>query len=96
MAALPPIPMSWLVDAVIVVMLLEGLALIAWRVRSGRGPAAADLLANLAAGLCLLLALRSVLGGGGTLPCAGWLAAAGLAHATDLWRRWPRRRSLPS
>ena len=82
---------AWLVNAVIGFTVLEGLALVLWRRATGRGPAAADLLANLAAGLCLLLALRSVLAGGGWINTALWLAAAGLAHATDLWRRWPRR-----
>jgi hypothetical protein len=76
-----------LVDAVVAVALLELAALVAWRAVTGRGLAAADLVANLSAGLCLLGALRSVLAGSAWPVCALWLAAAGAAHATDLVRR---------
>ena len=76
-----------LVDAVVAVALVELVALVAWRMATGRGLPAADLAANLSAGLCLLGALRSVLSGAAWPPCALWLAAAGLAHATDLARR---------
>jgi len=83
----------WLVNAVIAFTVLEGAALMLWRATTGRGPRWPDIVANLAAGLCLLLALRSVLDNAGWAACALWLAAAGAAHATDLWRRWPRRPS---
>jgi len=76
-----------LVDAVVVVALLELAALVAWHVATGRGLAVADLVANLSAGLCLLAALRSVLSGSAWPLCALWLAGAGVAHALDLWRR---------
>jgi hypothetical protein len=76
-----------LVDAVVAVTLLEVVALAAWHAATGRGLAAADLVANLSAGLCLLGALRSVLAGSAWPVCALWLAAAGAAHATDLVRR---------
>jgi hypothetical protein len=76
-----------LVDAVIAVALLELVALVAWHVATGRGLAAADLVANLSAGLCLLGALRSVLSGSSWPLCALWLAAAGTAHAVDVMRR---------
>lgn len=76
-----------LVDAVVAVALVELVVLVAWRAATGRGLAAADVVANLCAGLCLLGALRSVLSGSGWPVCALWLAAAGAAHATDLVRR---------
>jgi len=76
-----------LVNAVVAVALIELVALVAWRAATGRGLAAADLVANLSAGLCLLGALRSVLAGAAWPVCALWLAAAGVAHATDLLRR---------
>jgi hypothetical protein len=76
-----------LVDAVVVVALLELAALVAWHAATGRGLAARDVAANLCAGLCLLGALRSVLAGSAWPVCALWLAAAGAAHATDLVRR---------
>jgi len=76
-----------LVDAVVAVALVELAALAAWHATTGRGLGAADLVANLSAGLCLLGALRSVLAGSAWPVCALWLAAAGAAHATDLVRR---------
>lgn len=79
-----------IVDAVIALMLLEAL-LLAWlRARRGRGPAPADVLANLAAGLFLLLALRGALVGAAWPWLAASLAAALVAHLADLARRWPR------
>jgi hypothetical protein len=77
-----------LVDAVVAVALMEVVALVAWRIATGRGLAAVDLVVNLSAGLCLLGALRCVLSGAAWPLCALWLAAAGAAHATDLVRRW--------
>jgi hypothetical protein len=76
-----------LVDAVVAVTLVEVAVLVAWHAATGRGLGAADLVANVCAGLCLLGALRSVLEGSAWPVCALWLAAAGAAHATDLVRR---------
>jgi hypothetical protein len=79
-----------IVDGVIALMLLEAV-LLAWlHVRRGRGPAPADLLANLAAGLFLLLALRAALVGAAWPWIAASLGAALVAHLCDLARRWPR------
>ncbi|MEK8031300.1 hypothetical protein AACH06_10770 [Ideonella sp. DXS29W] len=78
-----------LVHAVIGVTVAEGVFLLAWHARTGRGPRANAIVANLMAGLCLMLALRSVLAGSSWAACALWLAAAGAAHAIDLRRRWP-------
>jgi O-antigen/teichoic acid export membrane protein len=52
-----------------------------------------DLLANAAAGACLLLALRAALTGAGWAWVAAALCAALIAHLFDLVRRWPRRGS---
>jgi hypothetical protein len=82
-----------LIDAVIAFTVAEGLAMVAWRLASGAGPALPDIASNLLPGLCLMLALRSAAGAsaidGPTV--APWLAAAGMAHAVDVWRRWPSR-----
>jgi len=79
---------AWMVDAVIVFMAIEAVVLLAYRRATGRGMAAAALWPNMAAGLCLLLALSAALHGAG----GGWIAlalmAAGLAHVLDLRARW--------
>lgn len=77
-----------LIDLVIAITVLEGLALTAWHRRTGRGMAPVEFWPNLASGLALMLALRAALGG---LPwgfVAAGLLAAGLLHAADLRRRW--------
>jgi hypothetical protein len=81
---------SGLVDGVIVFTLCEGLLLAWWFHRTGRGVAPSQFLANLVSGLCLMLALRSVLAHGAGSMMLLWLTGAGLAHGVDLWRRWRR------
>jgi hypothetical protein len=78
------------VDAVIAVTLAEAIALAAWRRATGRGLAAADWAPNLAAGLCLMLALRTSLADAAWPWIVAALAGAGLAHAADLLRRLER------
>lgn len=79
-----------LIDLVIAFTALEGLALAAYRGRTGRGLALGDFAANLAAGLCLMLALRAALLAAGWPWIALCLLAAGIAHGADLRRRWAR------
>ncbi len=80
-----------LVDAVILLTLLEAAALAAYRRRTGAGVAVRDFIVNLGSGLCLMLALRGALAGAGGVVIATWLSAAGLLHAADLALRWSRR-----
>jgi hypothetical protein len=80
-----------LLDAVILFTLLEGLGLWAFHARTGRGLAPRDYALNMASGLCLMLAVRAALGTAAWPWVAVWLAAAGLAHGLDLWRRWQRQ-----
>ncbi len=78
------------VDFVLAIMAVEA-GLLAWhRRRSGRGVPVAELLAFLAAGTCLLLALRAALVGASWVWAAAALAGAGVAHAVDLGLRWRR------
>ena len=79
-----------LVDLILVVVVIEAAALMLCWNRVHRGVAPLDLLPNLCAGAFLLLALRTTLGGGGWMIASGCLAAAGLAHLADLYRRWRR------
>jgi hypothetical protein len=79
-----------LVDLILVLVAIEvAVLLVYWR-RTGRGVAPLDLLPNLCAGAFLLLALRVTLTGGGWMLASLCLAAGGLAHLADLYRRWRR------
>jgi hypothetical protein len=77
-------------DFVLGLVLIEAVALFAYHRLGGRGVSPVELLANLAAGGSLLLALR------GALVDAWWgwiaaaLAGALVAHVADLILRWRR------
>lgn len=77
-----------LVDAVIGITLIEALMLLLYRRITGKGVALGDFGLNLVAGLMLMLALRSHMAASAWGWTAGFLAAAGVAHATDIWSRW--------
>lgn len=77
-----------LVDLVLVVVVIEAAVLLIYWSRARRGIAPRDLLPNLFAGVCLLLALRATLAGSGWMLPSLFLAAAGLAHLTDIAQRW--------
>lgn len=79
-----------LIDVVIAVTLLECAALIFYHRMTKRGLAPKDYLLNLAAGFCLMLALRSALADANWSWMVFFLMAAGLAHGADLWTRWRR------
>ncbi|MHA7816078.1 MAG: hypothetical protein ACX93N_06350 [Pseudohaliea sp.] len=70
-----------IVDALLALVLLEAILFY----RAGRGRA---LLPNLAAGACLLLALRAALTGAPPGWLGLWLAFAGVAHGLDVAGRW--------
>ena len=75
-------------DFIIAFTVCEALILIAYFRASGRGIAAANLLPNLGAGACLMLALRGALMSASWPTIAAPLAAAFVFHVTDLYRRW--------
>jgi hypothetical protein len=76
-----------IVDLIVVLMLLEGIALFVYRRRTGRGIATLDWVWNLLAGYFLLLALRAALVHADWRWIALSLALALAAHLGDLWRR---------
>lgn len=84
-----------IVDLILGLIVIEACLLVLWlRSRSkSQRTALRGLLANLAAGAFLLLALRSVLGGAGVVIVGSWLALALLAHLVDLAERMGRRSS---
>lgn len=72
------------VDAILLLVLLEAAALAAWRTRTGRGPSVAHAWSFLGAGAALLLALRAALAGWPAWTALLALAVAGVAHAAHL------------
>jgi hypothetical protein len=79
-----------IVDLVLGFMAIEALILANYRRRTGRGIRTIDLLASLAAGACMLLALRAALTGQSWIWVAAALSASLIAHLFDLSRRWKR------
>jgi hypothetical protein len=79
-----------LLDAILVLIVVEAVVLGLWYSRTGRGIAPLDLCLNLAAGALLLLAMRAALVSGNAAAAAPWLAASLVAHVADLARRWQR------
>lgn len=80
-----------LIDLIVLLVLIEWVAFAAWHRRTGKGLSGGKLLPNLAAGLCLMLALRSALTDASWMWVALFVALSGVAHVADLWCRWPRR-----
>lgn len=78
------------VDLILALMVVEGALLAVYRRRTGRGIAGGELVAMLAAGAFLLLALRGALTGATAVWIAGCLLAALIAHLVDVSRRWRR------
>jgi hypothetical protein len=78
-----------IVDLALAFMALEALILLAWRRLGGRVPAPFRLLPSLAAGACLLLALRASLTGAEWPLSALWLTFGLISHLADLWLRRP-------
>ncbi len=80
-----------IIDLILAAVCLEATALLLYRRRSGAGLAFADLLPNLLAGACLLLAVRCALIGLAWVWIAAPLAASLVFHLIDLRRRWRPR-----
>lgn len=75
-----------IVDGILLLVALESLVL-AWLSRRG-GPPLPSLLATLASGAALMLALRAALAGAGFVAVAGWMLAGLAAHLADLGLRF--------
>ena len=81
------------VDAILALVVLEAAALVLYYACTGRGIRPARLLANLAAGFCLVLAVRLAMAVDrqalvGEAAIGAALFAALLAHIVDLAVRW--------
>ena len=75
-----------IIDAILLLVAGEALVL-AW-VGRRRGLPLPSLLANLASGAALMLALRAALVGAGWIAVAGWMLAGLVAHLADLTLRF--------
>lgn len=75
-------------DLVLGLIVLEALALWLYRRKTGRGPRLREVAPFLAAGACLVLALRAALVGAPWYCIATALALSGVAHGVDLARRF--------
>jgi hypothetical protein len=84
------------IDAIIALVAIEGCVLATWRARTGRGPPVAAVVANLLAGVGLLLALRGALTGASPAAISACLAIAFAAHIADLAGRWITGSSPPT
>ena len=80
-----------IIDVIIALMVLETLALSGLYKWTGRGVAPVALLPFMAAGVCLMLALRLALTDADWLPIAGLLLLAFVFHALDIALRWRRK-----
>lgn len=81
-----------IVEWIVAGMVLEALVFAVLATRR-RGVPLAGLVLNLAAGACLLLALRAVLAGAAWTSAATWLSLALVAHVGDLIVRFSSARS---
>ena len=77
-----------IVDVMAAFVALEIVALLFYWWRRRRGVPPVPLLLNIGAGGSLMLALRAVLSGAGTLTVACWLLASLVFHVADLAQRW--------
>ena len=77
-----------IVDLILAAVAVEAVLLAGLRYRFGAGPALPGLLANLAAGSALMLALRAALTGSAWPVVAAFMLAGLLAHGIDLALRF--------
>lgn len=75
------------IDVILIVMAVEALLLIIYRVKKKSGPTVMETLANMASGAMIMLAVKSALTGNGWQTTATFLMAAFAAHLVDLTLR---------
>jgi hypothetical protein len=82
--------LTWMVDAILAFMVIEGLALVAYQHWTGRGIAPFSVLANLLAGGGILLALRAYLASADPILIMACFGLSFIAHCADIKHRWAR------
>jgi hypothetical protein len=76
------------IDWILVLVAVEGLALVAYRRFTHQGLRTGPVLRLLLPGACLLMALRCALTNAPAAWIAAWLVAAFVAHLADVALRW--------
>jgi len=79
-----------IIDFILVLVLLEAIAVVSWRLIKSSGPAPLPFIINLVAGASLMLALRNALAGTPWTWIAPCLIVSLGAHLGDLLWRWQR------
>jgi hypothetical protein len=77
-----------LIDWILALGALEGVAILGWRALRGAGPQPLGFISNLVAGAFLLVALRGAVSGASPAWTGACLFAGFLAHFVDLTARW--------
>lgn len=77
-----------IIDLILLFMVVEVIALLVWRRLTGAGVAPSALLPFLAAGVCLMLAVKFALTGQHWTHVAMALGGAFIFHLTDIVFRW--------
>ena len=77
-----------IVDGILAFVVVEAALLLAWRARRGTGPSPVALVANLAAGAGLMLALRAALTDASWIAVAAPLTLALGAHVVEMVLRF--------
>jgi hypothetical protein len=91
------LPDTWIVDAIVALVAVEGVVLVLWRALTGGGLAVVQILANLSSGAALLLALHMAITGASSTSVLALLSVALVAHVADLASRWELgRRVFPT
>ena len=80
-----------LIDAIIAGVVIEGVALVAYRGFTGRGVRISELATFLGAGLALLVALRLALSGAPRAAGGGALLAALALHVWHVVQHWNKK-----
>ncbi len=76
------------IDAILLLMMIEGAALCWLRARTGRGLSMGSVATLLASGAALMLALRAALTGAGWETVSLFLVVGLMAHLVDVAVRW--------
>jgi hypothetical protein len=82
--------LTWIVDAIMIFMVIEGLALVGYQQWTGRGIAPFSVLVNLLAGGGILLALRAYLASADPVLIMACFGLSFIAHLADMRHRWAR------